>query len=156
MRPSSSRQSLEALPMRKAFTAQAFRRNPWRAWLAAYVLLALVWPAIGPLPWLIDFAPASHYADDSVSQGASDEHAGLHSHHDASEIPGSPTHPDDHNCFQCEVIKHLARCVPSDGAFPTVALFTGHSPQPPLRIETLRAAFVVTRPPIRGPPLLHV
>ena len=142
--------------MRKWFTAQAYCRGSWRAWLALYVLLALVWPAIGPLPWLIEFAPESHRDDGSVSQGASDEHAGLHSHHDASEIPGSPTHPDDHNCFQCEVIKHLARCVPSAWSFPTVALCTGHSPKPQLHIETIEAAFVVPRPPIRGPPLLDI
>ena len=29
---------------------------------------------------------------------------------------------------QCQVIKHLARCVPSAWSFPTVALFTGHPP----------------------------
>jgi len=142
--------------MRKRSIAQAFCRGPWRAWLAGYVLLALVWPAIGPLPWLIDLAPESHRADRSASSGDSDAHAGLHSHVDASEIPGSPTHPDDHDCFQCQVIKHLARCVPSAWSFPTVSLFTGHSPKPLPQIETLLAAFVVPRPPIRGPPLLDV
>jgi hypothetical protein len=144
--------------MRKAFTAQVFRRRPWRVWVVAYVLLALVWPAIGPLPWLIDFTPDDHHhhPDGSVSQRASDEHARSRSHLDASEIPGSPTHPDDHNCFQCQVIQHLARCVPSAWSFPTVALFTGHSPNPLLHIETLRATVVVPRPPIRGPPLLDV
>ena len=71
------------------------------------------------------------------------------------EIPGSPTHPDDHNCFQCDVIKHLARCVPSDGAFPIVALVTAHPPQPSIQVGSIHAASVVPRPPIRGPPLLN-
>src|SRR5213592_2596652 len=109
--------------MTKRRTAQSSRRRP-RAWLALYLLLAFVWPSIGPLPWLIDFA-------------AEEVHAASHAHHDASEIPGSPTHPDDHDCFQCEVIKHLARCVPSAWSFPTVALCTGHSPKPQLHIETI-------------------
>src|SRR5437870_2907203 len=142
--------------MRKRSIAQAFCRGPWRAWLAGYVLLALVWPAIGPLPWLIDLAPESHRADRSASSGDSDAHAGLHSHVDASEIPGSPTHPDDHDCFQCQVIKHLARCVPSACAQPIVALAAGGSPKPPIVAESIYAALAVPRPPIRGPPLLDV
>jgi hypothetical protein len=120
------------------------------------VLLALVWPAIGPLPWLIDFAPTEHRADHSVSNDNADQHAGSHSHHDASEVPGSPTHPDDHDCFQCQVIKHLARCVPSACAYPIVALATGSFPRPPIVAESIHAAFAVPRPPIRGPPLLDV
>jgi hypothetical protein len=119
-------------------------------------LLALVWPAIGPLPWLIDFGPDEHRADRSVSNDNAGEHARSHAHHDASEIPGSPTHPDDHDCFQCQVIKHLARCVPSACAPPIVALAAGGSPKPPILAESIYAALAVPRPPIRGPPLLDV
>ena len=75
---------------------------------------------------------------------------------DGSEIPGSPTHPDDHDCFQCQVIKHLARCVPSACAPPIVALAAGGSPKPPIVAESIYAALAVPRPPIRGPPLLDV
>src|SRR5437764_7556480 len=127
--------------MTRRRTAQSSRRRP-RAWLALYLLLAFVWPSIGPLPWLIDFA-------------AEEVHAGSHAHHDASEIPGSPTHPDDHDCFQCEVIKHLARCVPSEGSYPTVALVTSRPPQPSIQVRSNYRAFALPRPPIRGPPPLH-
>ena len=147
--------------MMQRLTPRRFTRGRWRTWLATYVLLALVWPAIGPLPWLIDFAPDEHRADPSVSDHSvsnhnADEHAGSHSHHEPSEIPGSPTHPDDHDCFQCQVIKHLARCVPSACAHPIVALAAGSFPKPPIVAESIHAAFAVPRPPIRGPPLLDV
>ena len=132
-----------------SLTSRPLHRRPWRAWLVAYVLLSLVWPAIGPMPWLVDFEP-----DDRAAL-TSGEHADVHRPHDASEIPGSPTHPDDHNCFQCEVIKHLARCVPSDGSYPTVAFVAAHPPQPPIAIGSTHAASVVPRPPIRGPPSLN-
>ena len=144
------------MPMSHHVRNRRFTRGRWRAWLAAYVLLALVWPAIGPLPWLIDFGPDEHRADRSVSNDNAGEHARSHAHHDASEIPGSPTHPDDHDCFQCQVIKHLARCVPSACAPPIVALAAGGSPKPPIVAESIYAALAVPRPPIRGPPLLDV
>jgi hypothetical protein len=141
--------------MNQRVTLQRFRRGRWRAWLALYALVALIWPAVAPLPWLIDFAGAGHRADQSVAHDHADGHATTpHSHHDASEVPGSPTHPDDHDCFQCQVIKHLARCVPSACAYPAVARVANVSPAPPSAVASVRAAFVVPRPPIRGPPLL--
>lgn len=135
--------------MAHSLTSRPLHRAPWRAWLVRYLLLLLAWPAIGPMPWLVDFTSDDHGA---YSGG---DHSGVARHHDASEIPGSPTHPDDHNCFQCEVIKHLARCVPSDGRFPIVALVAAHPPQPPIRGGSPHAAFIVPRPPIRGPPPLN-
>ncbi|HSC99270.1 MAG TPA: hypothetical protein VLI21_10235, partial [Casimicrobiaceae bacterium] len=72
--------------MTDRLTSRSLRRAPWRAWLVGCLLLSVAWPAIGPMPWLVDFT--------------SDDRSGVARHHDASEIPGSPTHPDDHNCFQ--------------------------------------------------------
>jgi hypothetical protein len=135
--------------MTQPLTSRLLHRARWRGWLIVYVLLSLVWPAVGPMPWLIDFEP-----DDRAPLSA-DASGDAHHHHDASEIPGSPTHPDDHDCFQCQVIKHLARCVPSDGSFPTVALVAAHPPQPPIARGSSHAALVVPRPPIRGPPPLN-
>ena len=109
-------------------TSRRSRRARGRAWLVAYLLLTIAWPSLGPMPWVIDAALHEQVA-------ANDEHA-AHRHRDASDIPGSPTHPDDHNCFQCEVIKHLARCVPADGCFPAVAQFQAPSSPPPIRIGT--------------------
>ena len=142
--------------MKKRFAAQALRPNRWRCWVATYALLALVWPALGPLPWLIDFAPDGHRTDRTRLHDDTAENGASHSHADPSEIPGSPTHPDDHDCFECQVIQHLARCVPSVWSFPTVAVLTSRPPKPPLHIEKIEAAFVVPRPPIRGPPLVDV
>ena len=133
--------------MKRSFSLRVSRGARWPVWLAGYVLLSLVWPAIGPLPWFVDFAPGG---------GEAAAHESAHRHHDASEIPGSPTHPEDHNCFQCDVIKHLARCVPSDGAYPIVALVTAHPPQPSIQLGSIHAASVASRPPIRGPPALNV
>lgn len=138
--------------MTRSFLSRLATRARWRGWLATYILLALVWPAIGPMPWLIEFASAADRAQFAV---ASDEHDSAHHHHDASDIPGSPTHPDDHNCFQCDLIKHLARCVPADGVYPIVASVASHPPQPAIEIESIHAASDVPRPPIRGPPGLN-
>ena len=138
--------------MIQPFTSRLASRRRWRGWLAAYVLLSLVWPAIGPMPWLLDFgldADRAPFAAESAAPSDADHH------HDASEIPGSPTHPDDHNCFQCDLIKHLARCVPSDGVYPIVALVAPHPPQPSIEIQSIHAASDVPRPPIRGPPALN-
>ena len=137
--------------MMHSLTSRPLHRTPWRAWLVACVLLSLVWPAIGPMPWLVDFTPE----DRAHTATVADAHENRPAHHDASEIPGSPTHPDDHNCFQCEVIKHLARCVPSEGSYPTVALVTSRPPQPSIQVRSNYRAFALPRPPIRGPPPLN-
>ena len=137
--------------MMKWFTLRTSRGARGRALLGAYLLAALIWPAIGPMPWLVDFTPE----DRAHAATVADAHENRPAHHDASEIPGSPTHPDDHNCFQCEVIKHLARCVPSEGSYPTVALVTSRPPQPSIQVRSNYRAFALPRPPIRGPPPLN-
>jgi hypothetical protein len=81
----------------------------WRNWIAACALVALAWPSLGPLPWVIgDFDGHRHAA-------AGHHHAGEALHHDdqfdGSSIPGSPTHPINHDCPECQVLKHLSRCV---------------------------------------------
>lgn len=129
-----------------------------RVWLASYVLVALLWPATGMLPIAIlglerpDAASAQHH-DGGASQHHHDGVAVNH-RHDASEVPGSPTHPEDHNCFECKVLQHLSRCVPPDfGPMvlpPPPTLFVARYPPR----DTLPASFASPRPPIRGPPLL--
>jgi hypothetical protein len=117
------------------------RRGGWRPWVASYALAALVWPALGSLPWLdLDLAPL-------------DAGHALHEHRDASEIPGSPTHPADHDCFQCQVLKHLSRCVLALPAAPVVAALSGTPVAPPFRAVAQHAPRVAALPPARGPPL---
>ena len=87
--------------------ATRFARHRWRRVLVAYTALALGWTAFGPLPWVIlEFAPANLFAASAVDDATHDSthDADAPHHHDGSAIPGSPTHPVDHDCFQCEVI----------------------------------------------------
>jgi len=119
----------------------------WRVWLATYALAAIAWPSAGPLPWLVfehgDEAPA---AADGVGERAA------HAHHDDSDIPGSPTHPLDHDCAQCKVLKHLARCVVPAPVAPTVAPLAGARAAVCAVVAPRCAGVAADRPPIRAPP----
>jgi hypothetical protein len=75
-------------------------------------------------------------------------------HHDASDIPGSPTHPEDHNCFECQVLQHLSRCVLPDLGPVIVPPVPDCFIAPGSYLEPQLASFIAPRPPIRGPPLL--
>ena len=109
---------------------------------------------LGPLPWIAEgFAAedyAAHHSADSDTRSLLATH---HHHGDAADIPGSPTHPDDHNCFQCQVLKQLARCVPTQLDPPTIPLQSGCPVQPRAHAESQHAGHVAFLPPVRGPPL---
>lgn len=117
----------------------------WRVWLAAYALVAVAWPSAGTLPWLL-FEPCDE------APAAAELGTAARGHHDDADIPGSPTHPLDHDCAQCKVLKHLARCVVSGPVAPTVAAIAG-APEP-IRSAVARryAGVAAERPPIRAPP----
>jgi hypothetical protein len=92
-------------------------------------------PSLGPLPLLVRaFDAHSHYA--MAGDGGHDDCP------DASSIPGSPTHPADHHCAQCLVLKHLSRCIL---ATPAVVV-------PPL----VMIAALVARRIVIGPPSAQV
>jgi len=147
--------------------ATRFARHRWRRVLLAYTALALAWTAFGPLPWVIlEFAPANLFAASAAHDAAHDA-AAPHRYdgsatpdadaphrHDGSAIPGSPTHPVDHDCFQCEVIKHLSRCILPDACTPTVPSRAVANVGVDPRIELPHAGAVAPHPPIRGPPSL--
>ncbi len=136
------------------FSAAIRSHRPWRTWLAAYLFLALVWPATGALPWIaIDFG--HRFADGTVADDEDGER-GLGSAHEAADVPGSPTHPLGHHCPQCEILKHLARCVLPDACKPSVAPASGRTVLPSIATEWRHASFVALRPPIRAPPSLAV
>jgi hypothetical protein len=130
------------------------RRRRWRAWVARYLIASLALPALGPLPWLVaSFELDAHAAAPQHSHAHDDAHAGHHHHHDG-DVPGSPTHPADHDCFACQVLAQLSRCCD----LPSSALSQApHAPvattlprvEPPLRVAL---AFFLA-PPARGPPL---
>jgi hypothetical protein len=137
--------------------ATRFARHRWRRVLLAYTALALAWTAFGPLPWVIlEFAPANLFAASAVDDATYDSthDADAPHHHDGSAIPGSPTHPVDHDCFQCEVIKHLSRCILPDACTPTVPSRAVANVGVDPRIELPHAGAVAPHPPIRGPPSL--
>jgi hypothetical protein len=128
-------------------------RNRWRSWIACCVVIALAWPSLGLLPWVgMDFAGPGH----AVAHEREASEGGLIAHdhgRDASEIPGSPTHPADHDCFQCQVLKHLSRCALPLFDVPTVPLQAGCAVQPVSKVESQLTARVASLPPARGPPL---
>ena len=119
----------------------------WRVWVATYALVAIAWPSAGPLSWLVfEHGDEAHAVAGAGAEGAA------HRHHDDGDIPGSPTHPLDHDCAQCKVLKHLARCVVPAPVAPTVAPLAG-APAPVCSVVAPRYASVAPeRPPIRAPP----
>lgn len=118
----------------------ALLAKSWRIGIAWCAIVALAWPSLGPLPYVV------HDFGEHVAIAGGHAHSGHH-HADASSIPGSPTHPDDHHCPECEVLKHLARCVL---ALPTLAVLA------PVVVGFVARRVVVAAPsapnPVHVPP----
>ena len=131
----------------------------WRSLFAWYVLLAVAWPASGPLPWLALEHGALHAADmhraqhHAAEQDADDKGFALAEREDG-DVPGSPTHPLDHDCAQCQVLKHLARCVLPVVVAVVVPPPAGNPLHAFVAASDAPTGIGVTRPLIRGPPLL--
>ncbi|HEX7271948.1 MAG TPA: hypothetical protein VF420_07345 [Casimicrobiaceae bacterium] len=138
--------------IRTSLSVSRTRRSGWRTWLVCYALVALAWPSLGPLPWLAEMAAHRAFAVEAEQAGAASILAHDHRDDDASSIPGSPTHPFDHDCLQCQVLKHLSRCVPLAPELPQVFLPTGCAVQPIVRAQSQRSGHVASLPPARGPP----
>ena len=147
------------LPLRPSSRAPARRprRVRWFRSVALLALAAFVLPSLGVLPWI-----AADLARDAAV--ARVDHAGQapHAHHpphghahalpDASDIPGSPLHPEDHHCSPCQVLAHLARCAFLPPPCTSVAALAP-SPVQPLAIAAQPiVAAVVALPPARAPP----
>jgi hypothetical protein len=130
------------------------RSQRLRRWLASFVFVAIAWPALGLLPWLaVESAPHRHDGDHQGYEYAVERPTSAHhAHGDASDIPGSPTHPADHDCFQCQVLKHLSRCVVSPIEPPAIPLASGCQVQPRIRETSRHASGIAALPPARGPP----
>jgi hypothetical protein len=134
-------------------------RGGWSTWFLVYALLAVAWPATGPLPWLVLDAGdhlavrATDHEHHAHAAGASHEYD---TDYDAADIPGSPTHPLDHDCAQCEVLKHLARCVLPNAVDATVPPAPGEAVLAFVTMQAPPASFIAICPPIRGPPVSSV
>ena len=137
-----------AVPMRGW---HAKHRSRWSLWLSVYVLLSVAWPSTGALPWMmLDLPEEAH-----LVAGFDHDHEGTaaHAHHHDADVPGSPTHPIDHDCAQCQVLKHLARCVLPDPVVASVPSLAGDAVLACTEPAPRYASFTTERPPIRGPPL---
>jgi hypothetical protein len=128
------------------------RRRPvhsraWQACVAWCALVAVAWPSLGPLPFLVHgLVPHAH-------QDGGHANAGNDDHFDASSIPGSPTHPVDHDCPECEVLKHLSRCVLPTLAIAILAPVVVTVVAPRVAVSGPPAQVVAHLPPARAPPL---
>jgi len=116
------------------------------AWCA---FIALAWPSLGPLPGLVAQGVA-------LAAQAHDIVGSEHRHVDVSAIPGTPTHPVDHDCAECQVLKHLARCIPSVPAIDVSVASVASIVAPPLVVEHRAASTHTLLPPVRAPPAIAV
>jgi len=136
-------------------TRPPWRRARFRSWVVSCALLAIVWPSLGGLPWIALHAVAHEH---SVAQGDGDHDAGPvspegHRHSDASDIPGSPLHPVDHDCFPCQVLAHLGRCALLAPKIPVVAVVPPRLLRPPPVVIAPRVTVLAAiLPPVRAPP----
>jgi hypothetical protein len=121
------------------------RRRLWHHIISWVALLALAWPSLGPLPWLV--AQDAVHAHDAAAHER-DEHR----HVDVSAIPGTPTHPDDHGCAECQVLKHLARCIPAVPAIGFTVAAVASVVAQPLIVELPAPQARTLLPPVRAPP----
>jgi hypothetical protein len=136
-------------------TRRPLRRGRWRSWVAWWALVTLAWPSLGPLPWAArDVAAEAYTAAHQTDEPAAGPLPAAYRHDgNASDIPGSPTHPADHDCFQCQVLKHLARCVPAQLDPPAIPVQWGCPVRPGVHVEAQRTGLSAFLPPVRAPPL---
>jgi len=133
----------------RRFVARTGRLRSCVAWGAA---VALILPSIALLP-----AASTGFED-----GAAHAHHAGHRHaeheHTAeggsrlSDIPGSPTHPVNHDCAPCQVIKYLTasylpQAEPAQLPSGPAGAPPSERPHPPQN-----GARVAVSPPIRAPP----
>jgi hypothetical protein len=143
---------LASMRARHFVPAFASTRRPWTArWQVLVIwltLLSVAWPSLGPLPYLVD--PSSSPAAVPPHGHA----AGEHDHHqvDLAALPGSPTHPLDHHCAECEVLKHLSRCLLPVFAIVLPTAVCAPIVAPRIGIPRRSAGLSARLPPVRAPP----
>jgi hypothetical protein len=138
-----------ALPRRRA------RAGRWRSWVALCAAAALILPSVALLPaasleFESEAAHVHHRASADRDDAAGDSRDRL------SDIPGSPTHPINHNCTPCQVIKYLATSflLQADSALLPSEL--NNAPPPDGWHQPQDIVRVAVSPPIRAPPHLPV
>jgi hypothetical protein len=131
-------------------------------------LIAFTWSSVGLLPSIaLEIASRQHTTAHRHDDGHAEVHA-AHEHRahgpardaydmhgDFSDLPGSPTHPLDHDCDQCQVLTHLARCIFGSPCATTLDVVAGRPVRPNVAVAARAARDVAAIPPARGPPLHH-
>ena len=136
----------------RRYLARAAR---WRSCVAWCCAVALILPSVALIP-----APSAGFDSDIAPHA---EHLSAERDRAASEggdrlsaIPGSPTHPVNHDCAPCQVIKYLATSfLPQAGLAPLPSGPTDAAPCDRLH-QPQEGARVAVSPPIRAPPSLSV
>jgi hypothetical protein len=135
-------------------TALASRRHPirvsrWRSWVAWVAAVALILPSVALLPAASEVAHGHHGAHHAGAEG--DGVAGAAGAHLVA-IPGSPTHPVNHDCTPCQVLKYLATSVLPQADLALVLLERIDAPPSGGRHPPQLAVRLAVAPPIRAPP----
>jgi hypothetical protein len=135
----------------------------WVAWCA---VIAFGWSSVGILPSIaLEVASRQHASahrhDGGHAEGVvaahshhahDDGHEGDHGHGDFSGVPGSPTHPLEHDCDQCQVLTHLSRCIFDAPCASNLDAVPGPPVRPTVAVAAVAARDVADVPPARGPP----
>jgi hypothetical protein len=128
------------------------RAGRWRSWVASCAAVALILPSVV-------FLPAASLGLESEAEHA--RHAAQHEPHDGAaedsglglaDVPGSPTHPVNHDCAPCQIIKYLATGVLPQGNVVLSPMALHHAAPSDGHRQPLAIVRVTVSPPIRAPP----
>ena len=130
------------------------RATRWRSRVAWCTAVVLILPSVALIPAASAGFESyvAHHAEHLIAER---DHAASEGHR-LSDIPGSPTHPVNHDCAPCQVIKYLATSfLPQAGLAPLPSGPTDAAPSDRLH-QPHEGARVAVSPPIRAPPSLSV
>jgi hypothetical protein len=120
----------------------------WRSWVAWCAAVALILPSVALLPAVESEAAHVH------SSAGHGEHAGAagDGRLRLADVPGSPTHPVNHDCTPCQVIKYLTASVLPQPGFALSPWARKDAPPSDGRHPPREIVRVTVSPPIRAPP----
>jgi hypothetical protein len=131
------------------------RTGRWRCWVALCAAVSLILPSVALLPaasagFESEAAHVHHGSSADRDDAAGDSREGL------SDIPGSPTHPVNHDCTPCQVIKYLATSFLPQADLVVLPRELNDAPPPDRWHQPQDIVCVAVSPPIRAPPHLPV
>ena len=142
----------------RALLRRPGRRSQWRFWVALGAAIALILPSVALLPGAsLEFEPkAAHDHSGAEHSHADRSGAGGDSRARMSDIPGSPTHPINHDCTPCQVIKYLTTSFLPRADIALLPPEFNDAPPTDSRHQPDDIGRVAVSPPIRAPPYLPV